>query len=87
VLATTVDELSVLVKYDTRRFSTASIKQMMGNLETILITLATQPHITLGKVEEILDEQEKQKQLLKDREYVNAVQHKMEKSKRKAINI
>ena len=44
------NELSVQISYDTVRFAEDTIDRMLGHLQTIFSTIATNPHQTLGEL-------------------------------------
>lgn len=84
-LLETPEGLKGFLEYKTDLFDATTIARMAGALETLLATVVEQPDIQLSQVAEILDEAEKQQQILKNQEFKQARRQKLGKIGRQPI--
>jgi amino acid adenylation domain-containing protein/non-ribosomal peptide synthase protein (TIGR01720 family) len=85
VRATPVPQLLLEIIYDCCRFDSAAIARMLGDLEALVCTVSQQPDIKLSHLARILDETEKQRQILKNQEFKQSRRQKLGNVGRKAI--
>ncbi|MBD1806825.1 amino acid adenylation domain-containing protein [Microcoleus sp. FACHB-SPT15] len=76
---------SLQILYECDRFEAATIKQKLGQLETLLSKIVFQPDVKLGELIEILTEANRKQQLIKEKETEKASLQKLKLTRRKAI--
>jgi acyl carrier protein len=84
-LSETPEGLKGFFEYKTDLFDATTIARMARVLATLLATVVEQPDIKLSQVAEILDEAEKQQQILKNQEFKQARRQKLGKVGRQPI--
>ncbi len=78
-------ELSLDLMYQCYRFDAATIAKMAYHFETLLGSIITQPDVKLKTLGEILDEADRQQQILKEKESKEASFLRLKNVKRKAV--
>ncbi|MBN3951427.1 MAG: condensation protein [Nostoc sp. NMS7] len=84
-ISETSEELKGFFEYKTNLFRATTIASMSELFEIILATVVAQPDIKLSQLVEILNEAEKQQQILKTQDFQTVRRHKLGQVTRKAI--
>ncbi|WP_460201928.1 condensation domain-containing protein [Scytonema sp. NUACC21] len=79
--------LSGILEYTTNLFDSTTIAQMLENFETILYTLVAQPDIHLSAFVQVLEEANRQRQAIKQKEFQEARRRKLKNVKPKLIDV
>jgi hypothetical protein len=78
-------ELSLDLMYECCRFDAATIAKMANHFETLLGSIITQPDVKLKRLGEILDEEDRQHQIIKEKKSKEASLLKLKTVKRKVV--
>ena len=77
--------MKAVLQYNTDLFNASSIARMLDHFETVVSTVAAQPEVRLTEIEVILNEADKQQQILKKRKRKNAYYQQLKAVQRQAV--
>jgi amino acid adenylation domain-containing protein len=80
------EELTGSFEYRTDLFDAPTIKQMARNFETLLEHIASEPDTKIKRLAELLAEADSQQQIVREQEFLNASQLRLQNIKLRAMN-